>query len=64
MLTTGTLDGGASDHSHPRKALDYATSTYARSRERLSACINILIRTGRTTKYDSPGMLHLLGAAG
>jgi hypothetical protein len=41
-------------------ALDYAIATYARSPERLRACIEILLAAGGTTKYDAPGVLDLL----
>ena len=41
-------------------ALDYVIGTYARSPERLSACIDMLLAAGGTTKYNVPGILELL----
>jgi ankyrin repeat protein len=41
-------------------ALDYAIGTYARSPERLSACIDVLLDAGGTTKYHAPGVLEVL----
>ena len=41
-------------------ALDYVIGTYARSPERLSACIDLLLTAGGTTKYDTPGVLDVL----
>ena len=41
-------------------ALDYVIGTYARSPERLAACIDLLLDAGGTTKYDAPGVLDLL----
>jgi ankyrin repeat protein len=41
-------------------ALDYVIGTYERSPERLSACIDMLLDAGGTTKYNAPGVLELL----
>jgi ankyrin repeat protein len=41
-------------------ALDYVIGTYGRSPERLSACIELVLAAGGTTKYDVPGVLDLL----
>ena len=41
-------------------ALDYLIGTYARSPERLSACIERLLAAGGSTRYDAPGVLDLL----
>ena len=41
-------------------ALDYLIATYSRSPERLSACIDLLIAAGGTTRYDGPGVLDVL----
>jgi ankyrin repeat protein len=49
-----------SGHAYPGTALDYVIASYARSPERLSACIDILLEAGGTTKYDSPAVLKLL----
>jgi hypothetical protein len=49
-----------SDHRHPGTALDYLIASYARSVQRLSACIDILIDAGGETKYDAPPVLALL----
>ena len=47
-------------HPYPGTALDYLIASYARSPERLSACIDILLSAGGQTKYDSPAVLALL----
>ena len=44
-------------------ALDYVIGTYARSPERLSACIDLLLAAGGTTRYDAPGVLDVLRRA-
>ena len=49
-----------SGHQYPGTALDYLIAGYARSVERLSACIDILLEAGGATKYDAPGVLKLL----
>jgi hypothetical protein len=49
-----------SGHSYPGTALDYVIASYARSPERLSACIDVLLDAGGTTRYDSPGVLQIL----
>jgi hypothetical protein len=49
-----------SGHPYPGTALDYVVGSYARSPQRLSACIDILLEAGGVTKYDVPGMLQLL----
>jgi len=49
-----------SGHSYPGTALDYLIASYARSAQRLSTCIDILLEAGGVTKYDAPGMLELL----
>jgi ankyrin repeat protein len=48
------------DHSYPGTALDYIVASYARSPQRLSTCIDILLEAGGVTKYDVPGVLQLL----
>ena len=47
-------------HAFPGTALDYIVASYARSPERLSTCIDILLEAGGVTRYDVPGMLPLL----
>src|SRR6266849_10664660 len=65
------LDHGANpncrDHGYeisgppsPGTALDYLIAGYARSVERLSACIDLLLQAGGATKYDAPAVLKLL----
>jgi len=58
------LDHGANPNCSNARgrgtALDYAISTYARSPERLIACVNILLDARGTTRYDTPGVLELL----
>ena len=49
-----------SDHRYPGTALDYLIASYARSVQRLGACIDILIDAGGETKYDAPPVLALL----
>ena len=47
-------------HPYPGTALDYLIAWYARSLERLSACIDILLEAGGETRYDTPAVLALL----
>ncbi len=47
-------------HPFPGTALDYLIVGYARSVERLSACIDLLLEAGGETKYDAPAVLALL----
>ena len=57
------LDRGANPNCATpvaRTALDYVIGTYARSPERLSACIDLLLDAGGTTRYDAPGVLDVL----
>ena len=60
------LDHGANpncDNPRPRypgTALDYVIGTYGRSPKRLSACIDLLLDAGGTTRYDAPGVLEVL----
>ena len=49
-----------SGHSYPGTALDYVIASYARSPQRLSACIDILLEAGGVTKYDAPAVLQVL----
>lgn len=49
-----------SGHSYPGTALDYLIAGYARSVQRLSACIDLLLQAGGKTKYDDPAVLALL----
>lgn len=49
-----------SGHSYSGTALDYLIGSYARSAERLSACIDLLLEAGGTTKYNAPEVLALL----
>ncbi len=44
----------------PGTALDYLVGSYARSLERLSACIEFLLAAGGETRYDAPAVLALL----
>jgi ankyrin repeat protein len=52
-VTRGTSNGRGT-------ALDYVIGTYARSPERLSACIDFLLDAGGTTRYNAPGVLEVL----
>src|SRR5207248_6364109 len=47
-------------HSYPGTALDYVIGSYARSPERLSTCIDVLLGAGATTNYDVPAVLEVL----
>jgi ankyrin repeat protein len=47
-------------HPYPGTALDYIIASYARSPERLGACMEILLEAGGATRYDAPGVLDLL----
>ncbi|HXI43574.1 MAG TPA: ankyrin repeat domain-containing protein [Bryobacteraceae bacterium] len=49
-----------SGHPYPGTALDYLIAGYARSVDRLSACIDLLLEAGGATKYDAPAVLALL----
>lgn len=49
-----------SGHSYPGTALDYLIGCYARSPERLSACIEILLEAGGETRFNAPPVLALL----
>src|SRR5712691_8262305 len=49
-----------SGHPYPGTALDYLIAGYARSLERLRACIDILLEAGGATRYDAPAVLALL----
>src|SRR6185503_14191296 len=49
-----------SGHAYPGTALDYLIAGYARSLERLSACIDVLLEAGGATKYDTPAVLAVL----
>jgi ankyrin repeat protein len=50
----------AAGRPYPGTALDYIVASYARSPQRLSMCIDILLEAGGVTKYDVPGVLQLL----
>lgn len=60
------LDYGANPNcdnpqrKYPGTALDYVIGTYERSPERLSACIDVLLDAGGTTRYNAPGVLEVL----
>lgn len=49
-----------SGHPYPGTALDYLIGSYARSLERLSACIDVLLEAGGETRYNTPAVLALL----
>ncbi len=49
-----------SGHPYPGTALDYLIASYARSTQRLSTCIDILLDAGGVTRYDVPGVLDIL----
>jgi len=47
-------------HAYPATALDYLIAGYARSPERLSVCIELLLQSGAETKYNTPAVLAVL----
>jgi ankyrin repeat protein len=47
-------------HAYPGTALDYLIAGYARSPERLSACIDLLLQAGGKTRYGRPAVLAVL----
>jgi ankyrin repeat protein len=49
-----------SGHAYPGTALDYLIAGYARSPERLRACIKILLEAGGETRFNAPPVLALL----
>jgi hypothetical protein len=50
----------AAGRPYPGTALDYLIGSYARSSERLSACIDFLLEAGGETRYDTPPVLAVL----
>jgi len=50
----------AAGRPYPGTALDYLVASYARSLERLSAGIDVLLEAGGETRYDTPALLALL----
>ncbi len=50
----------AAGYPFPGTALDYLVAGYARSVERLSACIDLLLEAGGETRYDAPPVMALL----
>ena len=50
----------ADGRPYPGTALDYLIGSYARSLERLSACIDVLLEADAETRYDTPPVLALL----
>jgi ankyrin repeat protein len=46
--------------AHPGTALDYVIGTYVRSPHLLSACIDVLLGAGATTRYEEPAVLAVL----
>ena len=50
----------AARRPYPGTALDYLIASYARSLERLGACIEVLLEAGGETRYDTPPVLAVL----
>ena len=50
----------AASRPYPGTALDYLIASYARSLERLGACIEVLLEAGGETRYDTPPVLGVL----
>jgi len=50
----------AARRPYPDTALDYLIASYARSLERLGACIEVLLAAGGETRYDTPPVLAVL----
>jgi hypothetical protein len=61
-VLTWLLDRGANPNANARggTALDYLMGTYARAAERLSACIDVLLAAGGTTRYNATGVLDVV----
>ncbi len=49
-----------SGHAYPGTALDYLIAGYARSLERLSTCIDLLLQARGETRYTTPAVLAVL----
>jgi len=49
-----------SGHAYPGTALDYLIAGYVRSSTRLNACIEVLLKAGAQTRYDTPAVMSLL----
>jgi hypothetical protein len=49
-----------SGHAYQGTALDHLIAGYARSLERLSACIDVLLQAGGDTRYNTPAVLAVL----
>jgi ankyrin repeat protein len=49
-----------SGDAYPGTALDYVIAGYARSLERLSTCIDLLLQAGGETRYNIPAVLAVL----
>lgn len=54
------VDHEANPNCGKETALDYVIGAYMRSPQDLSACIDILLEAGATTRYSVPGFLDLL----
>jgi ankyrin repeat protein len=50
----------AASRPYPGTALDYLIASYARSLERLGACIEVLLEAGGETRYETPPVLAVL----
>lgn len=50
----------AAGRPYPGTALDYLIGSYARSLERLGACVDVLLAAGGETRYNAPAVLALL----
>lgn len=50
----------AAGRPYPGTALDYLIGSYARSLERLSACIDVLLEAGGETRYNASAVLAVL----
>ena len=58
--SVATMGTRVASHPYPGTALDYLIAGYARSLERLSACIDVLLMAGGETRYDTPAVLAVL----
>jgi len=50
----------AAGHAYLGTALDYLIGSYARSQERLSGCIDVLLEYGGRTRYGAPAVMAIL----
>lgn len=60
LLEHGADPNGSANARGRATPLDYLLGTYARSAERMGACIELLLAAGGRTRYDAPGVLDVI----